>query len=177
MKARKKTGYRRRFSVKELFTAKLPSAITSRISPLLTVGSATLLSSVILLFFPTLRLSAPLFAILGAVIILYALWQKADVLMHGYDEHVFKVVDYSQILPFTTKIAPPTGLFLMRKTPEGEPEDCSIYHVAVSAKGNLLPPIDWLIRVYVPKGMEAVTYGDKKYFPTVYGYRIEGEDK
>lgn len=164
-------------SFKKILTAKLPPAIMGRITPLLTVGAAALLAAVIFLFSPSLRLSAPMFAVLGAGLILFGLYQKTDILIHGYDEHIFKVIDYSQIIPVASKHISPSGLFLMKKSAEGEAPDNCVYHIAVSTKGNVLPPIDWLIRVYVPKGMEAVNYGDKKYFPTVYGYSIEGEDR
>lgn len=174
MKAKRKT---KRIRVSDLFMTRLPPAISGRISPLLTIGSAILLSSLALIFITPLRASAPMFAMLGIVLILYALWQKADVLKRGYDTYIFKVVDYSQILPVATKRTPPSGLFLIKKREEGEDADDSIYHISISARGNLLPPIDWLIKVYVPKDMEAATYGGKKYFPIVYGYSILGEDK
>lgn len=169
--------FKKRITLKELLTAKLPPGIMSRISPLITIGSGVLISAFVLLFIPALRGGVPMFAVLGILFIVFALWKKAEVLIRGYDVHVFKVVDYSQFMPITTKHTTPTGMFLLRKDLGEDEQDNSVYHIATSGKGSLLPPIDWLIKVYVPKGMQAVSYGDKKYFPTVYGYSIFGEDK
>lgn len=164
-----------RITPRKLLTAKLPSAIMDRISPLLGFGLAALIFTLVILTIPSVRRSAPLFAALGVVVTAYSLWQKADVLKRGYDEYLFKVIDYSYMAPLVTKRTMPTGLVLIKK--DEDDSAANIYHIAVSGSRKLLPPLDWIIRVYVPKGMEAAVYGDKKYFPVVYGYRIEGEDR
>lgn len=179
-KEKKEKAKKKRLTLKQLLATRLPAAIESNINPLLTVGTGVLLSSILIFIIPSFRSTSPLFLLLGAVITGYALWQKADVIKKGYEEYIFKVVDYTYLGNLLTKYRTPTGMLLLMKDEEGNDiieNDGNMYHVAVSGKEKVLPPIDWLIRVYVPKGSMAAQYGDKKYFPTVYGYRIEGEDK
>ena len=173
---KKNKGKRKRLTLAQIMRAELPAAIMSRITPLFGLGVAALAMTVIVLFLPMVRSTAPLFAILGIFMAGYAVWQKADVIKRGYDEHVFKVIDYTYMMPVITKKTNPTGMLLLNKDEEDD-EAGNVYHVSTSGKNGNLPPIDWLIRVYVPKGSVAAQYGDRKYFPIVYGYKIEGEDK
>lgn len=163
-----------KLTLKKLIRTRLPSAISSRLMPMLSFGCAALIFAVIVCFIPSVRKGAPLIAVMGMVAAAYSLWQKAEVLKTGYDEYLFKVVDYTYWTPVISRISKPTGMILLNKTP-GIQEDQQMYHVAVAGKANSLPPIDWIIRVYVPKGIQAADYGDTKYFPVVYGYKIEGE--
>lgn len=174
-KKRKVKKEKSRLGLRAILKAPLPPAIMSRITPLMTTGLGLILASFILIFIKPIRTTAPFFAMLGLVIIGFAIWQKRDALTKGYDEYIFKVVDYTYISPIVTKFNHPTGMLLLKKE-EDSAVGNNIYHVATSGKTRNLPPIDWLIRVYVPKGSEAVPYGDRKYFPVVYGYAIEGED-
>ena len=175
-KERKNKENKNRITLKKIISTKLPAAIESDINPLLTIGLAAILISAMIVFVDSIRGVAPLSFGLGIIITGYALWRKADVIKKGYEELIFKVVDYTYIAPVLTKYRTPTGMLLLKKDEEGK-EDGNMYHIAVSGKTKNLPPVDWIIRVYVPKGIEAAQYGDRKYFPTVYGYRIEGEDK
>lgn len=177
-KAPKKKEKRGRIGIKDIIKADLPAAISSNTTPLLAVGGVVMLIGVMLLIIPSYRRTAPLFLVLGIAISGYSIWVRYDVLKRGYDEYLFKVVDYTYIAASVlTKYRSPTGMLLLKKDDNGNTNDGNMYHVAVSGKTRNLPPIDWIIRVYVPKGMKAAQYGDRKYFPTVYGYRIEGEDK
>lgn len=173
---KKEKKKRIRLSLKEIFKAPLPSAIMARISPLFGLGVAALIMAVIVLIIPSIRGISPLFLVLGLIMAGYAVWLKADVIKHGYEEYIFKVVDYTYISPFATRKATPTGMLLIKKD-EPDVEEGNLYHVSTSGKNGTLPPIDWLVRVYVPEGSVAAEYGDRKYFPIVYGYKIEGEDR
>lgn len=177
IKLKKKKSGARKLSIKMLLTAQLPEAISGRINPILAMGCAAVIAAVITLPFAALRRAAPLLAVIGSLVIIYALWQKAEVLRNGYDEYLFKVIDYTYIAPIRTSFISPTGMLLLNRT-EGFEHDQNTYHVAIAGKATQgLPPVDWIIRVYVPKGSVAASFGDRKYFPVVYGYRIEGEDR
>lgn len=165
-----------KLSIKEIFKTELPAAIMSRITPLFGLGVAALIMALLVLLIPSVRRTSPLFFVLGAIMAGYAVWLKADVIRHGYEEYVFKVIDYTYITPIVTKRSNPSGMLLL-KPDEDDDKNSNLYHVSTSGKNGTLPPIDWLIRVYVPKGSVASEYGDRKYFPIVYGYKIEGEDK
>ena len=174
----KKSTAKNRNGLKAILSANLPDAISARIVPFFGMGGAALVIAALLLPFSGVRRMSLFFAAFGAIATAYALWQKADVIRRGYDEYLFKVVDYTYLVPMPamfSKMVSPTGMLLLNKTP-GIEEDQSVYHVAAYGKAKGLPPLDWIIRVYVPKGSRAAVYSDRKYFPTVYGYKLERED-
>lgn len=164
---------RKRVSLKQLYLEPLPAAITGRINPLLYIGIACLVFTLLTLILSYTRGIAPFSALLSLTILGYATWQRYDVVSKGYKEILFKVIDYTYLTRLNRK---PTGILLVKKDPGPDEEKGDLYHIATSGKEDM-PPVGWNIRVYVPENMEPTEYNGRKFYPTVFGYKLEGEDE
>lgn len=156
--------------IKRVFTEPIPEAIMTRITPLIFFSIIGLVITVFLLIYEPTRGFAPFSAALSLVLLGYSFWLKLDIIRKGYDEILFRVIDFTYL---TSLSRSPTGMLLVKDGPESS-NDRGMYHIAVSGKEDL-PHADWIIRVYVPAGAEPSEFNGRKYFPTVFGYRIEGE--
>ena len=170
-KRKTKANKTRRGSFKAVFTEPLPPAITARITPLVYIGIISLVLTLIALIFRPTRGLAPFTGIITAALLGYSIWQRYEVISKGYREILFKVIDYTYLTRLSKS---PTGMLLVKKLPDGE-DDRGAYHIALSGKEDL-PPIGWLIKAFVPADLEPAEYNGRKYFPTVFGYSLEGED-
>lgn len=162
---------RQHITFKRLYATPLPPAITARITPLLLIGAIGVVLTLVTLIWASVRGIAPFFGIITLVILGYATWLRYDVVSKGYKEILFKVIDYTYLTSISKS---PTGMLLVKKYPD-DADDRGNYHVAVSGKEDM-PPIGWLVKVYVPQNMEPSEYNGRRFFPTVFGYKLEGED-
>lgn len=160
--------------IKRLYTEPLPPAIEARVRPILYIGILGIILTAIAFIVKTTRGVAPFFAIITLTMLIYGSWLRFEVIRHGYREMVFKVVDYTSLTRILLPNARPSGMLLIRSEADS-PDDRSIYHIGVSGKEDL-PPVGWLIRAYVPADAEPAEFNGRLYFPSVYGYKIEGED-
>ena len=148
---------------------KLPPALEKTCQPLFYIGAALMSAALVQVLAPSLRSLSPFAAFLGLILLVFAYMKKREMVMTGYNEYVFTTLNYT----FLTKHGKtPTGVLLIDTTQR--PEERELYHIAVSGNDNV-PPLDWKIRVYVPKNAMIAEYNGRKHFSSVYGYQVEEE--
>ena len=145
-----------------LIQTELPSPVAKQQDRFLGVGVAILLSAP----FPLLMYHEPvimvMFMVLGILYIAYALCSKSRIMKDGMEAHLFRVYDYTYVNRYAKT---PSGM-LMRSVGG----DWRIkYHLAVSDRCGL-PKLGSVISVYVPKSAKLESYGDRYYYPIVFGY-------
>ena len=168
-RANNRAGFHPIATLKNIISEPVPPAVAGKIQPLIMIGCIVMVIAIVTLFFKPIRRAALLFVLLGIAILGYALLQKAAVIRHGYREIWFKVVDYTYLTRLNRR---PTGMLLIKD--EAADEESELYHIAVSGEEDL-PPIGWIIKAYVPADAEPAEYNGRKFFSTVYGYKLEGE--
>jgi hypothetical protein len=164
---RKKEAFR--ISFKKVMRTKLPKSLESICQPFWLIGAAFLSAAVVQAIMPSLRRLAPLTLLIALIVFAYAFLRKREIVVKGYDEFIFKVIDYSYLTRFGKK---PTGLLLLG--PFDRETDKEIYHISLFGK-EAIPPTDWLIRVYVPKDAVVAEFQGRKYFSSYYGFQIVEE--
>lgn len=148
---------------------KLPPALEKMCQPLIYIGAAFLTAALVQAIMPSLRSLSPFAAILGVLILCFGYLKKREMVLGGYDEYLFKTLDYTYLTRYGKT---PTGVLLIKTDEENGARD--LYHIAVTGKDNV-PPLDWIIRVYVPKNAMLSEYNGRKHFSSVYGYQVEEE--
>ena len=166
-----KKSKRKSVSIRQLYQQPLPRAITDRITPLMLIGGIGLILTIGTAIIRTTRGTSPFLAVLTFALLGYATWLRYDVISQGYAEILFKVIDYTYLTRLSRR---PTGMLLVKHHP-GDTDDLGNYHIALSGKEDV-PPIGWVIKAYVPEGAVPAEYSGRKYFPTVFGYSLIGEE-
>jgi len=141
---------------------KLPEPLAKRYWHMLNMGVAVSSVSLIVLQIYQSRSLTAAYLILGAICVVTALGIKVKIVNAGYVTRQFRIYDYTYV---TRKARSPSGM-LMRSI-DG---DWRIkYHLAVSDRCGL-PELGSVIRVYVPESAKLESYGDRYYYPVVFGY-------
>lgn len=172
-KARKKasesthSGGESRF--RRVVGTKLPPPLEKMCQPLIYIGAAFITAAIVQAIMPSLRSLSPFAAILGILILCFGYLRKREMVLGGYDEYVFKTLDYTYLTRYGKN---PTGVLLIKTDEESGIRE--LYHIAVTGKDNV-PPLDWKIRVYVPKNAVLSEYNGRKHFSSVFGYQAEEE--
>lgn len=149
--------------------APLPGAMANSCRSLAGFGVAMLAVSLGLFLFPTFRFMAPFGTVISLSMIVLAYVRKREMVVKGYREELFQVYDYTYLVPGSR--SKPTGLALIRR---GEDNSSELFHIA--ATGKNIPPLDWYIKVYVPKDAVVTEYGGRKHFSSVFAYSVEGRE-
>lgn len=168
-KAAKKTHRNGESRFRRVMGTKLPPALEKMCQPLVYIGAAFITAAIVQAIMPSLRSLSPFAAILGILILCFGYLKKREMVLRGYDEYLFKTLDYTYLTRYGKN---PTGVLLIKTDEESGARD--LYHIAVTGKDNV-PPLDWIIRVYVPKDAMLSEYNGRKHFSAVYGYQAEEE--
>lgn len=150
--------------IKSIITAELPPAIESQMNLLSYAGCAILALSIGMLFFSSFRSTAPFGLFLSVLLLGMAYFRKREVVLDGYKEEVFEVLDYTYSTPIYQK--KPTGLLLIH------PKDSRVFHIPAGNRSNV-PPIGRNLRVYIPKDATATEFRGQFYYNKVFGYALE----
>jgi len=158
-----------KISPADILRAKLPTPLEAKCSPLLHIGLVFLVVALVQAFVSSMRTMAPFSLLIGLGLVILAFIRKRDMLLTGYDEYIFRTIDYTYLVKHQRR---PTGIVLLGE--EG-PVESEIYHVAVENPSNI-PPLNCKLKVYVPKNATQGIYASRKYFSRVYAYTVEEWD-
>ena len=151
----------------------LPPPLDAKCQPLVYIALAFFVAAIVLTIISSLRSMAPFALMLSLLIAVFAYMRRSEMVFAGYDEYLFKVLDYTYLTKRQKQKGTPTGIMLLGVEGTADnPVMNELYHVAVDNTGTIPEPGS-ILKVYVPKGAVVTNYGNRKYFSRVFAYDVD----